>query len=76
MSKYYVAVGTGLGGDYYTGGSYILGGETYPNISSRREDAKKYKSRKTLENIIANGKIATGGGWYWEIEEINTEDEE
>lgn len=59
------------GTTFFAGGSYIYQYEEYPNISWTKEGAKVYKSRKRLENLLKNRKISVGGGWQWEIEEVD-----
>lgn len=71
MGKRYVAVDKTFTNAYYTGGSYVVHGETYPNSSSDRSKAYKYKSKSRLQSLIDNVKLPIGGGWNWEIEEVD-----
>ena len=68
MRKIYVLY---QGEVFYSGGSYTYCGGIYPTVSSEVENAKVYKSKKRLENLIRDRKIPPYGGRYdWKILEI------
>lgn len=66
MTKFYVACDKR---DYYTGKKYTYQGESYPCVGLL-EEAKRYKNKKQLQNLIDNGTIPWTGGWNFEIEEV------
>ena len=63
--KYYVAYEDHY---YYKGKTYIAQGEVFPAIGDKHE-AKRYKSKSRLENLIAKGSIPIYSS-EWEIEEV------
>lgn len=66
MTKYYVLVDKR---DYYTGKTYTYQGESYP-CTGKLNEAKRYKSKTRLQNLLENGTIPWTGGWNWEIKEV------
>ena len=73
MSKFYVLEDTEIYGGYYTGGNYIFQGERYAETNTDIKKAKKYKSKKMLENYLDNKSIPSGGGRRWKIAEVSDE---
>lgn len=78
MDKFYVLKDVGnydlISGDgYYTGDNYIHQGDRYAEINRDIKKAKKYKSKKRLENYLNNMSIPSGGGRRWKIVEVENE---
>ena len=73
MSKFYVLEDTETYDGYYTGDNYIHQGDRYAEVNRDIKKAKKYKSKKRLENYLNNMSIPSGGGRRWKIVEVENE---